>query len=427
MTYDEAFSCLEEAAARGSILGLERITELAHLLGDPQDSVPVIHVAGTNGKGSFGAMLGSVLKNAGYKVGWFSSPALTDYTDSFRIGGEAVSRQRFADIIADVQAHINNMTEKPTEFEVLTAAAYELFRQEKCDLAIVECGMGGDGDSTNIVRSPLLSVITNVQLDHCAFLGDNIAGIAAHKAGIIKQGRPVYFGGSSEIACEVISVIARELSAPLYTPDYSAVKWSDETYSSLSGVRFSYRGTGINVPLPGAYQLYNAVNVLSCIEILRGEGLDIPEDAVKTGLAEVRWHGRFEVMREKPLVIYDGAHNPDGIRLAAQTIKAVFDEKKAALLIGVMADKEYGLYADMLGGLADCVFTVKPDNPRSLDPQILAGTFSRSGIASCAFHDLEQGVRSAYEYAQKRDIPLIALGSLYMYREFTQALDKIKP
>ncbi|MBQ9898167.1 MAG: bifunctional folylpolyglutamate synthase/dihydrofolate synthase, partial [Ruminococcus sp.] len=397
------------------------ITELARLLGDPQDSVKVIHIAGTNGKGSFGAMLGAVLRKAGYKTGWFSSPAITDVTDGFRIGGECIPKERFAEIISYVNTFIEEMDEKPTEFEVLTAAAYELFRQEGCDIAMIECGMGGDSDSTNIVRSPLLSVITNVQSDHQAFLGDTIAEIAAHKAGIIKQGRPVFFGGESETALEVVSVVAHERSAKLYTPDYSQISW-DVGESSLDGISFVYRGQELRVPMLGTYQYINAINVLSCIDILRGEGLDIPDEAVRDGLAGARWHGRFEVMRTEPCVVYDGAHNPDGIRHAAQTIQRYFGETKTALLIGVMADKEYALYADMLGGLTERVFAVKPDNPRSLDPKILAGTFGEAGITAEAFDDLREGVREAFEFAKGRGIPLIALGSLYMYRKFTDAL-----
>ena len=191
MNFTEALEYMKKAAERGSMLGLERITELLRIMGDPQDRVKTVHISGTNGKGSFGAMLTSVLKSAGYIVGGFSSPAITKVTDSFRIGGEEISEQEFADLIGDIAPLCESMDEKPTEFEVLTAAAFELFVRRGCDIAVVECGMGGDLDSTNVIKAPLLSVITNVQKDHSAFLGDTIGEIAFHKAGIIKQGRPV--------------------------------------------------------------------------------------------------------------------------------------------------------------------------------------------------------------------------------------------
>ena len=424
MNYSEALEYMKIAAGRGSILGLARITGLLSLMGDPQDKVKVVHIAGTNGKGSFGAMLTSVLKSAGYRVGGFSSPAITRVTDSFRIDGEEISGDDFAELIGDIAPICESMDEKPTEFEVLTAAAYELFLRKNCDIAVVECGMGGDLDSTNVVKAPVLSVITNVQKDHAAFLGDTIAEIVSHKCGIIKQGRPVYFGGDSEEAYEIAADTAKEKGAELFLPDYSQFSWTDES-CTINGADITYKGEKLHIPLLGTYQCENAVNVLSCIEILRREGMDIPAKAVREGLAAVKWHGRFEVLCNEPLVIYDGAHNPDGIRCAADSIRRYF-HKKVVMLIGVMADKEYGLYADMLGELADTVFTVKPDNPRSLNSSALAETFRSKGVKAIACEDYSEGVRAAYGYAAERGLPLIALGTLYMYRQFTAALENIR-
>ena len=424
MNYTEALGYLKKAAERGSILGLSRITELLRLMGDPQEKVRTVHIAGTNGKGSFGAMLTSVLKNAGYRVGGFSSPAITKITDSFRIDGEELSEEDFAELIGDIAPICESMNEKSTEFEVLTAAAFELFVRKGCDIALVECGMGGDLDSTNVIKAPVLSVITNVQKDHAAFLGNTIAEIASHKCGIIKQGRPVYFGGDSEEACEIAADTAKEHGAELLLPDYSQFSWTDES-CTINGTDITYKGEKLHIPLLGTYQCENAVNVLSCAEILRREGLVIPAEAVREGLANVKWHGRFEVLCREPLIIYDGAHNPDGIRCAADSIRRYFD-KRVVFLIGVMADKEYGLYADMLGELADTVFAVKPDNPRSLDSSVLAETFRKKSIRAVPCEDYSEGVRAAYSYAEEKGLPLIALGTLYMYRQFTEELGKIK-
>ena len=419
----DALDYLKTASLRGSKLGLERIAELMERLGQPQEKLPVIHIAGTNGKGSFGAMLGSVLIAAGYRVGGFSSPALTGVTDSFRINGQEITADRLRALLSEIIPHAEEMSDKPTEFEVLTAAAYLLFSQENCDAALVECGMGGDTDSTNVLRSPLLSVITNVQLDHAGFLGKTTAEIAVHKAGIIKPGRPVLFGGSDPDALAVIQKKAAAESAALTLTDLSRL--TADSFSA-EGTSFTFAGMGsFTIPLLGTYQPVNAANVLTAVELLRGEGLDIPHDAVKNGLAAAQWHGRFEVLRRDPLIIFDGSHNPDGIRCAAESIRLYSGGKRVALLIGVMADKDYGLYGEMLRGLADCAFTVKPDNPRALDSQTLAESLAGKGIPSAAFSDLAEGVRTAVEYAKTNRIPLIALGSLYMYREFTGALAKI--
>ena len=424
MNYTDAIEYMKIAAQRGSVLGLSRITELLWHMGDPQDRVNAIHIAGTNGKGSFGAMLTSVLKSAGYKVGGFSSPAITKVTDSFRINGEEISEQDFADLIANIAPLCERMDEKPTEFEVLTAAAFELFMRKDCDIAVVECGMGGDTDSTNVIKEPVLSVITNVQKDHGAFLGNSVTEIASHKFGIIKEGRPVYYGGNSEEAYEIAAVIAGRLGCQLYIPDYSQFSWSDDN-CTIEGTELTYKGQKLRIPLLGTYQFENAVNVLSCIEILRKEGMDIPESAVREGLANVKWHGRFEIISREPLVIYDGAHNPDGIRCAADSIRRYFGEQKVVLLIGVMADKEYGLYADMLGELADTAFAVQPDNPRALNSGALAQALTQRGLTTRPFDDYDMGVRTAYEYAKEHGMPLIALGSLYMYRQFTDAMKDI--
>ncbi|MGB4093555.1 MAG: folylpolyglutamate synthase/dihydrofolate synthase family protein [Ruminococcus flavefaciens] len=419
MTYNEAKEYLKAASAKGSILGLERVVELLHLMGDPQEKVKVIHVAGTNGKGSFGAMMTSVLREAGYKTGGFSSPAITDITDSYRINGTEISQEKFTELIGEIAELCEKMDEKPTEFEIMAAAAYELFYREGCDIAVIECGMGGDTDATNVVNKPVLSVITNVQSDHCKFLGNTIAEIAAHKAGIIKEGCPVFFGGDDAEAFEVVSAKAREVGAPFRFMDYSDVSG---VRFSLDGMEFDYKDKLYKVPLLGVYQLNNALNVIFCSEILTKKGYNIDYGDIRRGLAKTEWHGRFEMLRRDPYVIFDGAHNPDGIRFASESIERYFGRKKVVMLIGVMADKDYRLYSEMLGNHAAKVFAVKPDNPRALDSASLAKVFSEKNISAESFDVLADGVKSAYEYAKSRNIPLIALGSLYMYREFNEVL-----
>lgn len=415
------FEYIKIAAERGSKLGLERITELCEKLGNPQNKTKIIHIAGTNGKGSFGAMLSAVLAESGYKIGGFSSPALTDLTDSFRINGKSITDEEFNSVMADIIPICEDMADKPTEFEVLTAAAYELFSRENCDIALIECGMGGETDSTNVVENPLLSVITNIALDHTAFLGNTIEEIARCKAGIIKKSRPVLYGGDKS-ALDTIRNISQKSGSQLTLVDSDRVTVLE---SDINGVVYSDKVFGrLNSPLIGTYQRDNLANVLTAVEILRNEGMNISENAVKSGISQAVWKGRFEVVSRNPLVIYDGAHNPDGIVQAAESI-STYISGKIALLIGVMADKEYGLYPEILGKFIDKAFTVIPDNPRSLDSDILACAFMEKGIDAVSCGSVGNGLQQAVEYAKSRNIPLIALGSLYMYKEFSEVIAEL--
>lgn len=411
------FEYIKIAAERGSKLGLERITELCERLGNPQNKTHVIHIAGTNGKGSFGAMLSAVLAESGYKTGGFSSPALTDLTDSFRINGESISADDFNEVMADIIPICEAIADKPTEFEVLTAAAYELFCRKNCDIALIECGMGGETDSTNVVEYPVLSVITNIALDHTAFLGDTIEKIAKCKAGIIKPTRPILYGGNDDGALEIIRSISQKNGSQLTLADKDRVTVLE---SDISAITYSDKAFGrLKSRLIGSYQKYNLANVLTAVEILRKEGMNIPENAVKSGIEKAVWHGRFEVVSRNPLIIYDGAHNPDGIIQAAESI-STYISGKIALLVGIMADKEYGLYPEILGKFIDKAFAVIPDNPRSLDSDTLAAAFEEKGVDAVSCGTVENGLRQALEYAKNRNIPLIVLGSLYMYKEFRQ-------
>ena len=233
--YDSALKYLKKTSRRGSNLGLERIRQIMTLLDEPQNKVKAVHISGTNGKGSFGAMLCSVLKAAGYLTGSFSSPAITEVTDSFRINGSEILREEFGDLICSLTPLCESINDKPTEFEVLTAAAYKLFADKNCDISIVECGMGGNLDSTNVIDAPLLSVITNVQKDHCSFLGNTTEEIARHKSGIIRPGCPVLFGGNDPDADRVIAEAAQKAGAELYRTDLSRIS---DVSCSVEGTDF---------------------------------------------------------------------------------------------------------------------------------------------------------------------------------------------
>ncbi len=416
MNYNEVLKYLEKASVKGSVLGLSRIEDLLELLGNPQDKLKIIHVSGTNGKGSFSAMLSAILYEAGYKVGSFSSPSLVTLNDSFRLNCKIVSDDYFAEVLSEVIEKAGSISDSPTEFELLTAAAFQMFCKSNCDICIIECGLGGDTDSTNVIKKPVLSVITNAQLDHCGILGNTLSEIAAHKAGIIKQGCNVLYGGEQGEAYGIIKSYADKMKSKLYVTDKT----------EISGVRCDINGTklsygeydGLQLSLVGTYQAENVANVITAVEILKKKGLEISKDSVYSGLANTEWQGRFEVIRKNPPVIFDGAHNPCGMEEAVKTIKSCFGNQKIAVLMGVMADKEYNLYADMLKDVTDIVFTVTPDNPRSLEANKLADYFNKKGICAVACEKFSDGLEKAVDYAENKNMPLVVMGSLYMYREF---------
>ena len=412
MTYKEAIDYLAFTSKRGSCLGLSRITQLLERLGNPHKNVKFIHVTGTNGKGSVTKMLSCILNAQGYKTGLFSSPFVTRVNESIQLDGNEISDSEFAELIGDITPVAEAMDEPPTEFEITTAAAFEYFSKKNCDVAVIECGLGGDMDSTNVIEAPLLSVITNVEADHSAFLGDTIAEIASHKAGIIKKGCPVLFGGNSMEALEVIS--EKAINSKIFTVDYSNLS---NISCTLSGSTFNFGEQNFSLSMLGIYQPYNAAIAISVVEILRKNGLDISYKAVYEGLKSARLNGRFELIKESPIVIFDGSHNPHGVNAAIKSIKNYFDGK-VVMLMGVMADKEYPEMVKTLSEVAAKAFTVKPKNPRALDSMLLADEFIRNGVDAEFSTELSAGVEKALTYAEKHQLPLIALGSLYMYSEF---------
>ena len=395
------------------------------MLGDPQKELKFIHVAGTNGKGSFCSMLDSVLRRAGYRTGMFTSPYIRYFNERICFDGAPISDKDLAEVTSYVRPFADSMEEKPTEFELITAIGFEYFRRRGCDVVILETGMGGRLDSTNIIEAPLLSVITGIALDHTAYLGDTIEKIAYEKAGIIKKDCPALFGGNDESALSVIRDYADEVGAPLYVTDRGSIR---NVRTTLDGTSFDFEElSDIRLGLLGLYQPYNAANVKTAVDILNKTGaMQIPSEAVYEGFSEARWHARFELIGTDPTVIYDGAHNPEGIAAAVRSIKAYFPDKKVYVLSGVMKDKDYNCIAADLSTVASRAFTVTPDNPRALDARDYASVLSAHGINAAPFDTLEDGLSSALDAARSNDTPLVCLGSLYMYSELIGIYEKIK-
>ncbi len=437
MTYTQALEYIHSTCWKGSRPGLERTIDLTNRLGRPQDSLKFIHIAGTNGKGSTSAMLASVLQEAGYTVGLYTSPFILRFNERMRINGVDIPDAELAEITELVKPHAEAMTDPPTEFELITAIALVYFARHQCDYVVFEVGMGGRLDSTNIIDAETVaaSVITGIAMDHTAFLGDTPAQIAAEKAGIIKAGVPVIFGGShapvgasdkalpspDAAACaRVIREKAAEMNAPYVETDHTRLC---NVHADLFGAEFDFGDRkALRIPLAGLYQPYNTATVLTVIDVLRERGLAIPEEAIRQGLAGVYWPGRFEILSRSPLIIADGGHNPEGIDAAIESVKTYFKGEKILLLTGVMADKDYTHMVARMAEVAERAFCVRPANDRALDPQQYAGSFHAVGIPAEGYATVAEGVRAAAEVAEREGKALLCLGSLYMYGEVRAAV-----
>lgn len=405
--------------------GLDRIAELCRRLGNPQDGLKFIHVAGTNGKGSTCSMLSSVLREAGYRVGLYTSPYIRFFNERMCVDGCPISDDELAELTTEIRPIADAMTDKPTEFELITALAFEYFRRHACDVVVLEAGMGGRLDSTNIIRRPLLSVITGIALDHMAYLGDTTEKIAAEKAGIIKDGAPVLFGGEDDGASDVIAKQAACVGSAYFRVDYGQLK---NLRTDLSGSVFDFeQRQDLSIGLLGLYQPKNACLVVRAVDLLNAGGLHVSENALRDGLKKAVWPGRFEIISRNPLMIFDGAHNPQGIQCATASIAHYFGHRKVYLLTGVLRDKDYTAIAADLSSVASRAFTVTPGNPRALSAEEYADTLRRAGIEAEAFGEHLFDALQAARAAAKRDgVPLICLGSLYLYADLMAEMKKIE-
>ena len=310
------------------------------------------------------------------------------------------------------------MADAPTEFEILTAMAFVYFASQKCDVAVLECGMGGRLDATNVINSPALSVITNVALDHTATLGGTELLIAREKAGIIKDA-PVVLGKTSAEVEKYIKDVCKKRG--VRCAGYKSAKVTRDVITE-KGISFKYNGRVMTLPLCGDYQRINLCTALASIEELKRMGFEISDDAVEKGISSVKWIGRFERLSDKPLIYFDGAHNPDGAEYAVKTFEELFPGRRAAVVTGVMADKDYWTVASIISRIASVVYCVRPDNPRALDPQSLADVYRSFGVAAHSAKSVEAGVKLASDTG----MIVFCTGSLYMYGDVKSAVGKLK-
>ena len=401
--------------------GLERVEALLLGIGSPEKAVKVVHVTGTNGKGSTSAMLSSIFRASGLKVGSFNSPYLIEMRESIRIGGAPISEEELTDLFSCLRPIADAMADKPTEFELLTAAAYLKFREESVDLAVIECGMGAKRDATNVISSTLCSVVTGIALDHTSYLGDTVGAIAREKAGVIKALSPLVIGDMPDEARAVITAEAERLSAPIYTPDVYTVKSASLDGTVIDCGAFS----NIRIPLLGTHQPKNAALALKAATIVAEYFPTVTADAIRQGIAETVWHGRFELLSSAPVFIFDGAHNLDGVKSAVESIRTYFDTR-VICLSGVLRDKEYSAMAREIATVSDTVVTVTPDSPRALDSRDYATALGEYITDTRPADTVADGVRMALTLAASMSLPVVCLGSLYLYRDVVRGMERSK-
>ena len=426
MNYQEALGYLRNLTTFGMNLGLDRIRKLTELLGDPHKKLKVVHIGGTNGKGSTASMLSSVLAESGYKVGLFTSPHIHSYRERFRINGEMISHHEVAALITMIKPLLEKMVsegyEHPTEFEVNTAMAFQYFYQENVDILVLEVGMGGEIDSTNVIDDPLLSIITNVGMDHMEYLGDTVKEIATVKSGIIKKNRPIITGSDKLDALDAIKKRSKICDSPLYIigEDFNYrtdAQGKKGSIFSVAGLKDSYEK--IILPLLGEHQGKNLALAVCAAEMLRDMGYSkITKAAIFAGMESVVWAGRLEVFKEKPLIIIDVAHNVDGIITLKEAVKSIFPEYKVTLVIGMLADKEREKAMEIIAPIAERIVVTKPLSPRAgnwEELKILAEKFSPEAL-------LEPDIGAALELALKgmgaiQEEMIVISGSFYMVSE----------
>ena len=417
----ETLEYIHSVKWQGSKPGLGRTRELLAALGNPEGLLKFVHIAGTNGKGSTAACIASILRSSGYRTGLYTSPYVLRFNERMQVDGECITDGELERFTDEIRPFADAMEDPPTEFEMVTALAMKFFLHKKCDIVVLETGMGGELDSTNVIGTPEVAVITTIAYDHVKELGPTLRDIAKAKAGIIKGGDVVIYGGAPEVE-DVFESVCAERKARLLRADFNRIK-SEEF--SLDGVKMRLEPYGeILLPLAGSYQPKNAMVAVTAVEILREKGFAISDEGMRAGLAAVRWPGRFEVLGRNPVFIVEGAHNPQGMEAAADSLRRHFGRQKICFVVGVLADKDVDAMLGHIAPLAKAFFAVEPDSPRALGADALSAALSRYGLPVFAFSDIGAGVAEAVRSAGVDGI-VCATGSLYLSGDIRRAHDAL--
>lgn len=427
MNYREAIEYLEGLQRYGCVPGLANIRQLCMRLGNPQDQLKFVHIAGTNGKGSVLAYVSTILQEAGYKVGRYLSPVLTEYRERFQINGRMIPKAQLGGYLEQVKEAASQMEAEglphPTQFEVDTALSFLYFLDKKCDIVVLETGLGGLTDATNLIKTTVCAVIASVSMDHMAVLGNTLEEIALQKAGIIKEHCTVVSCGQKEAVMRIIRQEAARHGCQLRIAD---VNCAGGVKYGLTKQRFTYGSyRNLEITLAGQYQIANAVLAAETAEALNAAGFFISEKALRDGLFKTKWPGRFQVIGKNPLFVVDGAHNEDAALMLAESVKFYFSEKKLIYIMGILADKEYDKIIKIMAPYAEQIITVTPPhNPRAFSGYELAQAARVYHPSVTVADSLQESVEIACLLAgDRKDAVVLAFGSLSFLGELTNIIE----
>lgn len=417
VNYNEAIEYIENTGKFGINLGLKRIERLCELLGSPEKNLKVIHVGGTNGKGSTAIFISSVLISQGYNVGIYTSPYIERFTERIKINNEEIEKEDLSVLVTEIKPVIDKLVieglEHPTEFEIITACAFKYFKEKKVDFVVLEVGLGGRYDATNIV-DPVLSVITTISFDHMNILGDTLSKIAYEKAGIIKNNKPLVLYPQEKEAMDVFNEAISYHNSKLYPVQNVKYEIKDNT---LDGIVFDvllpYKYEKLKIKLLGEHQVMNAITALTAIEALKDEGYIIDSSSIYNGFENTQWPGRFEIICKQPYIVLDGGHNIQGITALSAAISKYFNESKINIVCGMLKDKQYNKMIDALLSVSDNFITVTPDNPRALTAAELAYIFENHNKKAIPANSIEDAVKKGIQITKNNEV-LLFCGSLYM-------------
>lgn len=414
MNYNEALNFIHSRDKFGSCPGMERIEALCNAFDNPQDKLKFVHVAGTNGKGSTCHMIASVLKESGYKVGLFTSPFVVDFRERIQINGEMIPENDLAEVISEVKPVVEKLSKEgiePTEFEIITVTAFLYFLKQSCDIVVLEVGLGGMLDSTNIIKKSEVSVITSISLDHTKILGDTLLKIAEQKCGIFKEGGNVVGYPQPDFAVErFIKDKAKEKNCNYYPHELSKIRLVRE---EIDGSTVIYAGCSFKIPLTGKHQLYNFATAVAAINVLKQNGWNITYKSLIDGISKVKVPARTEIVSHSPLTIIDGGHNAEGVDALCNTLVKFCANRKIIAVFGMMSDKDYGYAVKRLAPLCERIYTTEASNPRTLDAKSLAKEAKQYCKKVKPEPNPEKAVNKALKKAKDDDVVLVC-GSLYL-------------
>lgn len=425
MNYKEALEYIHTTYRFGRKLGLENISKLLELLGKPQEKLNIIHVAGTNGKGSTCSFISRILQEGGYKVGLYTSPFLETFNERIRINGEDIKDDDLGRVTAIVKEKADEMVASgynhPTEFEIVTAIAFYYYYEQAVDYLVLEVGMGGRFDATNVIR-PLLSVITSISLDHIDYLGDTLGKIAYEKAGIIKENIPLVLYPQEKEAESVIEEVAASKNALVYKVNSDQIKIKE---TSLEGQTFEIPEFGeLKTSLIGEHQVKNAFTAFTAISLLRKNGVKLEDEAIRRGIENTRWAGRLELMKKNPTIIIDGAHNEEGAQALGRAIDDYMGDKNIKLVLGMLSDKDVDKVTSILVPRVKRVIATVPDSDRALSADELKAKILKFEKEVISIPNISDAVDYSIKESNKDDVIIFA-GSLYMIGEVRSILKKL--